>query len=88
MGRPTLTAKARGRSGCRGPFRGGDEASVVACFPSRRAVGTRVRGVARGTRNGALELVESRATPKEVLIQIYRPTGRPQYEVATPDLNT
>lgn len=27
MGRPTLTAKARGRSGCRGPFPGGDEES-------------------------------------------------------------
>ena len=38
--------------------------------------------------NGALELVESRATPKGVTIQIYRPTGRPQYETATPDLNT
>ncbi len=36
----------------------------------------------------ALDLVESRSTPKEVTIQIYRPTGRPQYETATPDLNT
>ena len=27
----------------------------------------------------ALELVESRATPKGVTIQVYRPTGRPQY---------
>jgi dihydrofolate reductase len=36
----------------------------------------------------ALELVESRSTPKGVTIQIYRPTGRPQYETATPDLNT
>jgi dihydrofolate reductase len=33
----------------------------------------------------ALELVESRSTPKGVTIQIYRPTGRPQYETATPD---
>jgi dihydrofolate reductase len=31
-------------------------------------------------RDRALELVESRATPKGVTIQIYRPTGRPQYE--------
>jgi hypothetical protein len=38
--------------------------------------------------NGALELVESRSTPKGVTIQIYRPTGRPQYETATPDQNT
>jgi dihydrofolate reductase len=31
----------------------------------------------------ALELVESRATPGGVTIQIYRPTGRPQYGTAT-----
>jgi dihydrofolate reductase len=31
----------------------------------------------------ALELVESRSTPKGVTIQVYRPTGRPQYETAT-----
>jgi dihydrofolate reductase len=36
----------------------------------------------------ALELVESRTTPRGVTIQVYRPTGRPQYETATPDLNT
>jgi dihydrofolate reductase len=34
----------------------------------------------------ALELVESRATPKGVTIQVYRPTGRPQYGTATADL--
>jgi dihydrofolate reductase len=36
----------------------------------------------------ALELVESRSTPKGVMIQTYRPSGRPRYETATPDLNT
>jgi dihydrofolate reductase len=36
----------------------------------------------------ALELVESRSTPKGITIQVYRPSGRPQYETATPDLNT
>jgi dihydrofolate reductase len=36
----------------------------------------------------ALDLVESRSTPKGVTIQVYRPTGRPQYATATPDLNT
>jgi dihydrofolate reductase len=36
----------------------------------------------------ALDLVASRSTPKGVTIQIYRPTGRPQYATATPDLNT
>jgi dihydrofolate reductase len=32
----------------------------------------------------ALDLVESRSTPKGVTIQVYRPTGRPKYETATP----
>ena len=36
----------------------------------------------------ALELVESLATPSGVILQVYRPDGRPQYETATPDLNT
>jgi dihydrofolate reductase len=36
----------------------------------------------------ALELVASRSTPKGVTVQVYRPTGRPQYATATPDLNT
>ena len=31
----------------------------------------------------ALELVESRATPKGLTLQVYRPTGRPQYATAT-----
>ncbi|HME04625.1 MAG TPA: dihydrofolate reductase family protein [Solirubrobacteraceae bacterium] len=34
----------------------------------------------------ALDLVDSRAFPKGVTIQVYRPTGRPQY--ATADLST
>ena len=34
----------------------------------------------------ALELVESRATPSGVTIQIYRSTGRPQYGTATADM--
>jgi hypothetical protein len=34
----------------------------------------------------ALDLVESRSTPKGVTIQVYRPTGRPQYATATADL--
>ena len=35
----------------------------------------------------ALELVDSRATPTGVTIQVYRPTGRPQYAPATADLS-
>ncbi len=34
-------------------------------------------------RDRALELVESRATPSGVTIQLYRPAGRPQYATAT-----
>jgi hypothetical protein len=33
----------------------------------------------------ALELVDSRATPKGVTIQVYRPVGRPPYATATTD---
>jgi len=33
----------------------------------------------------ALDLVDSRATPSGVTIQIYRPNGRPQYAPATAD---
>jgi dihydrofolate reductase len=36
----------------------------------------------------ALDLVESRSTPKGVTIQVYRPTGRPQYATATADRST
>ena len=36
----------------------------------------------------ALDLVESRATDGGVTIQVYRPTGRPQYETATLDPST
>ena len=36
-------------------------------------------------RDRALELVGSRATPSGVTIQVYRPTGRPQYGTATVD---
>jgi dihydrofolate reductase len=31
----------------------------------------------------ALDLVDSRATPEGITIQVYRPTGRPQYATAT-----
>ncbi len=33
----------------------------------------------------ALELVDSRATPSGVTIQVYRPAGRPEYAAATAD---
>ncbi|HTE49681.1 MAG TPA: dihydrofolate reductase family protein [Kofleriaceae bacterium] len=37
-------------------------------------------------RDTALELVESQATPGGVTIQVYRPTGRPQYGTSTVDM--
>jgi dihydrofolate reductase len=36
----------------------------------------------------ALDLVETRATPSGVTIQVYRPAGRPQYGTATADTNS
>jgi dihydrofolate reductase len=33
--------------------------------------------------DAALDLVDSRATPKGVTIQVYRPAGRPQYAIAS-----
>jgi hypothetical protein len=36
----------------------------------------------------ALELVGSQSTPKGMTIQVYRPTGRPQYATATADRST
>jgi dihydrofolate reductase len=33
----------------------------------------------------ALELIESQTTPGGVIIQVYRPTGRPEYATATAD---
>ena len=36
-------------------------------------------------RDIALDLVDSRSTPNGVTIQVYRPTGRPQYATATAD---
>jgi dihydrofolate reductase len=36
----------------------------------------------------ALDLVESRATPKGVTVQVYRPIGRPQYATATAEQST
>jgi dihydrofolate reductase len=35
----------------------------------------------------ALDLVESRAFPKGITLQVYRPTGRPQYATDTADPN-
>ena len=34
----------------------------------------------------ALELIDSRSTPSGVMIQVYRPSGRPEYAAASADL--
>jgi dihydrofolate reductase len=36
----------------------------------------------------ALDLVESLSSPKGITVQVYRPTGRPQYATATADSST
>ena len=36
----------------------------------------------------ALDLIESRSTPRGITIQVYRPTGRPQYAPAMADPST
>jgi dihydrofolate reductase len=48
-------------------------------------VGQGTRLLPPPARTQALELVDSRATPSGVTIQVYRPTGRPQYATATAD---
>jgi len=41
-----------------------------------------VDGVMQG--NGGLDLVDSRAYPKGITLQVYRPGGRPQYATDVP----
>ncbi|WP_188191976.1 dihydrofolate reductase family protein [Nonomuraea sp. SYSU D8015] len=62
-----------------------DEITLLVC-PVILGQGTRLFPDAGP--DAALDLVESRSTSKGVTIQVYRPTGRPQYETATPDANT
>jgi dihydrofolate reductase len=35
----------------------------------------------------AFELIESQTTPGRVIIQVYRPAGRPEYGTSTADLD-
>src|SRR5256712_8120237 len=51
-------------------------------FPVVVGQGTRLFPDTGG--DSALELIASRSTPKGITIQVYRPTGRPQYATATP----
>jgi dihydrofolate reductase len=58
-----------------------DEITLLVC-PVVIGQGTRL--FADAGPDAALDLVNSRTTPKGVTIQVYRPTGRPQYATATP----
>jgi dihydrofolate reductase len=59
-----------------------DEMTLFTC-PVVVGQGTRL--FADAGRDRALELVESRATPSGVTIQVYRPAGRPEYATSTAD---
>lgn len=62
-----------------------DELTLLVC-PVVLGQGTRLfpdAGVDTG-----LDLVESRSTPRGVTIQVYRPTGRPEYASAAPNPST
>lgn len=54
-----------------------DEITLLVC-----PVGRGVRLFPDTGPDAALELVESRAHPKGITLQVYRPTGRPQYATA------
>ena len=56
-----------------------DLVDEMALFTFPVVVGQGTRLFPGSGRDRALELVESRATPSGVTIQVYRPTGRPQY---------
>jgi dihydrofolate reductase len=60
-----------------------DEMNLFTC-PVVVGQGTRLFPDAGPDR--AFELSESRVTPKGVIIQVYRPTGRPEYATSTADL--
>jgi dihydrofolate reductase len=58
-----------------------DEITLLVCPV---VIGQGIRLFPDAGPDAALDLVNSRATPKGVTIQVYRPAGRPQYETATP----
>jgi dihydrofolate reductase len=59
-----------------------DLVDEMALFTFPVVVGKGARLFPDTGRDRALQLVESRATPSGVTIQVYRPTGRPQYATA------
>jgi dihydrofolate reductase len=64
-----------------------DLVDEMALFTFPVVVGKGTRLFADTGPDVALELVASRATPTGVTIQVYRPTGHPQYAAATPPWN-
>jgi dihydrofolate reductase len=65
---------------------GNDLVDEVNLFIFPVVVGQGARLLADTGPDRALELVDSRVTPSGVTIQVYRPTGRPQYGTSTADL--
>ena len=57
----------------------------ITLFTFPVVVGQGTRLFASSGRDAVLALVDSRATGSGVTIQVYRPTGRPQYATAAPD---
>jgi dihydrofolate reductase len=65
-----------------------DLVDEMALFTFPVVVGQGTRLFADAGPDMALELVGSQSTPKGITIQVYRPTGRPQYGPVTPGTNT
>jgi dihydrofolate reductase len=65
-----------------------DLVDEMALFTFPVVVGQGIRLFADTGPDKALELVDSRATPTGVTIQVYRLAGRPQYGAPTADANT
>ncbi|RST13717.1 dihydrofolate reductase [Streptomyces sp. WAC05374] len=59
---------------------------ILLVYPVVVGQGTRL--FPEAGRDTALDLIDSRTTPKGVTIQVYRPAGRPRYATATPTPNT
>ncbi|MFG3509990.1 dihydrofolate reductase family protein [Streptomyces sp. NPDC047821] len=59
---------------------------ILLVYPVVVGQGTRL--FPEAGRDAALDLIDSRTTPKGVTILVYRPTGRPQYATATPTPST
>jgi dihydrofolate reductase len=69
-------------------LRDNDLVDEMALFTFPVVVGQGTRLFSDPGPDAALELLETRATPSGITIQVYRPTGRPQYAAAIPPWST